>query len=225
MEFDRQQPQPPVRHSHVAGPYQKHGLILFGGAGLRGPLADVWLFDVEEHQWRCLSQELAAEECPEAREMAAGTMISDAGLLVHGGRGAEGGLLDDICIFDGRVGRWVLLQRTGVPRCAHTACNTAPAVTPPPATDSVSGSGEEAGAAGEAPEQAAQAEGTGGEAAAAASSAAAPQASNVLLYGGFTGEMVASDLLQLSFLRQQRSSGRENGGPWGRAGRRPPCSA
>lgn len=120
---------------------------------------------------------------------AAGCMISEAGLLVHGGRGADGDLLSDICIFDGRAGRWVLAQDTGMPRCAHTACNAAvqqhaaqqPAASGGPADSSGSSRG-----------------GGGG---------AAPAAANVLLFGGFDGEGVADDLLQLTFRREQRGAG------------------
>ena len=79
----RQVLRPPGRHSHIAGAYEHQGVILFGGAGLRGPLNDVWLFHCPTASWRCLSEELAEDESPAAREMAAGTMISDAGLLVH----------------------------------------------------------------------------------------------------------------------------------------------
>ena len=211
--------RPPGRHSHIAGAYEHQGVVLFGGAGLRGPLNDVWLFHCPTASWRCLSEELAEDESPAAREMAAGTMISDAGLLVHGGRAADGSLLDDLCIFDGRAGRWVLVQQTGFPRCAHTACNAAvaaaaPAQAPQPASSGGGGS-EGGGAAGAAAQQAGQAAAgeadaeVGSEAASrgAASAPAPPPASNVLLYGGFTGETVSSDLLQLSFLRQHRSSG------------------
>lgn len=191
--------RPPARHSHVAGLYEQRGLIVFGGAGLRGPLADVWVWQPEDVAdssagmagsgsgggslagfWRCLSEELAEDESPDAREMAAACMISEAGLLMHGGRAADGTLLDDIGIFDGRAGRWVLLQATGHARCAHTACNA---------------TGGEGGSASAA---------SSGSAAGASSGGGS---SNVLLYGGFTGEAVAGDLLQLSFLRQQRSSG------------------
>lgn len=190
----RQQQQhaqrPPGRHSHVAGAFDAAGVILFGGAGLRGPLNDVWLFELASGRWHCLSSELAEEEHPEAREMAAGTMISEAGLLIHGGRGADGRLLDDICIFDGRAARWVLIQPTGHARCAHTACNAAALARP---------AGSEGASGGQAP------------AVAAGAGVAAP-ASNVLLFAGFTGDAVAADLLQLSFMRQQRSSGKNQAG-------------
>lgn len=193
QEQQQRPPRPPARHSHVAGVYEQRGLVIFGGAGLRGPLADVWVWQPEEAAaehgggtslagcWRCLSVDLAEDECPDAREMAAGCMISEAGLLVHGGRGADGAVLDSIGIFDGRAGRWVLLQATGHARCAHTGCNVA-----------CSGEGSATGAS----TGSAAAGGTGGSG-----------SSNVLLYGGFTGEAVAGDLLQLTFLRQQRSSG------------------
>ena len=74
------QQRPPGRHSHVAGPYEGSGLIVFGGAGLRGPLADVWAFQPSASaddgggagtsgSWRCLSSQLPEDECPERREM------------------------------------------------------------------------------------------------------------------------------------------------------------
>lgn len=77
----QQQPsqRPPGRHSHVAGLYEGRGLIIFGGAGLRGPLADVWVFQPSSDgtvdgsgtsgTWRCLSDGLAEDEGPERREM------------------------------------------------------------------------------------------------------------------------------------------------------------
>lgn len=206
--------RPPGRHSHVAGRYERDGLVVFGGAGLRGPLADVWLFEAGARRWRCLSAALGEGEGPEPREMAAGCMISDAGLLVHGGRGAEGELLSDLCIFDGRAGRWVLAQETGVPRCAHAAVNAAAegaaaaaALAPaPPQPAAAEADAEGAAAAGEA--GGGQPAGDGGGAGPGGSAPAVP--ANVLLYGGvsgFSGEAVAGDLLQLTFLRQPRGAG------------------
>eukprot|EP00887_Chlorella_sp_A99_P001853 scaffold19.g1853.t1 len=220
VALPRGAPRPPGRHSHVAGPYQQRALVLFGGAGLRGPLADVWLFDAADGEWRCLSGVLEEEECPAPREMAAGTMISDAGLLVHGGRGADGALLDDLCIFDGRAGRWVLVQSTGAPRCAHTACNTAAvAAAPPPAAPQQQGQQQEpqqevehgepqpAGSGDAVAAAAGNSGGGSGGTSGGGGGSTSAQASNVLLYGGFTGMHVAGDILQLSFVRQQRSSG------------------
>lgn len=130
-------------------------------------------------------------------------MISEAGLLVHGGRGADGGLLSDILIFDGRAGRWVLAQDTGVPRCAHTACNAAvqqQAGQQRPAASG--GQGDESGSGGPQP-----ADSSGGSRGGGGGSSAAPGAGNVLLFGGFDGEGVAQDLLQLTFRREQRGAG------------------
>lgn len=139
--------------------------------------------------YRLAAQQVSRTHKPLPPLQAAGCMISEAGLLVHGGRGADGDLLSDILIFDGRAGRWVLAQDTGVPRCAHTACNAAvqqhaaqqPAASGGPADSSGSSRG-----------------GGGG---------AAPGAANVLLFGGFDGEGVADDLLQLTFKREQRGAG------------------
>ena len=81
QQQQQQQPlqRPPGRHSHVAGLYEGRGLIMFGGAGLRGPLADVWIFQPSSDgtadgsgtsgTWRCLSDGLAEDEGPERREM------------------------------------------------------------------------------------------------------------------------------------------------------------
>lgn len=196
-------PRPPGRHSHVAGVYEQWGLIVYGGAGLRGPMADVWLLEPAQRQWRCLSAALHEGEGPEPREMAAGCMISDAGLLVHGGRAADGTLLQDIAIFDGRAGRWVLHHDTGFPRTAHTACNAAAAAVQQPSSSSDAAAPPAAEAA---------ADMAGGQLASSntapppvSSSGTTPVAANVLLYGGFTGEMVTGELLQLTFLRQHRS--------------------
>lgn len=122
-------------------------------------------------------------------------MISEAGLLVHGGRGADGSLLSDILIFDGRAGRWVLTQDTGVPRCAHTAWNAA-------VQQQVASSGAQGPAAQPADSSGSSRGGGGGSA-----GPGAPGAGNVLLFGGFDGEAVAADLLQLTFRREQRGAG------------------
>lgn len=39
--------RPPARHSHVAAPLGHDSWMIFGGTGLRGPLADVWSFDTQ----------------------------------------------------------------------------------------------------------------------------------------------------------------------------------
>ena len=81
QQQQQQQRRPPGRHSHVAGLYEDRGLIIFGGAGLRGPLADVWTFQPSSSgaadgsasapsgSWRCLSGDLADDQGPERREM------------------------------------------------------------------------------------------------------------------------------------------------------------
>ena len=107
-------------------------------------------------------------------------------------------MLDDIGIYDARAGKWVLHQRTGHARCAHTACNAATAAP------TAAGAGATAGQA-DAP------------AAAPPATAPAPLASNVLLFGGFSGDTVAGDLLQLTFMRPR---GRHDVALWGWPGRR-----
>lgn len=115
----------------------------------------------------------------------------DAGLLVHGGRGSDGAVLQDIAIFDCRAQRWVLHHDSGFPCCAHVAANTAAAAAA--AAEAARSSAAAAAAAGGG-----AADAGGGQPGGARASVAA----NVLLYGGFTGEQVSGDLLQLNFLRQ-----------------------
>jgi hypothetical protein len=250
------QKRPPARHSHVAGIFERDSVIVFGGAGLRGPLNDVWVYCTQSQLWRCLSEGLEVMACPEPREMAAGCVISDAGLFVHGGRGAEGEILSDVAIFDGRAGKWVLVQTTPYARCAHTATNAVQAQQPqaaqqPPPQQPAQqpeeqqpqqavqqhqhqqeaqmapdeGEGAQPGARPHAPPNPADAPSppqppqqggyneSAGQGAGAGqgpgSAAASPVASNVLLYGGFTGEAVSGELLQLSFVRQSQAAGEE----------------
>lgn len=75
-------PRPPARHSHVSGAFEQRGLLVCGGTGLRGPMGDVWLFEPELRQWRCLSAALRDGEGPEAREMVRGCPAPGCCLLV-----------------------------------------------------------------------------------------------------------------------------------------------
>lgn len=142
-------------------------------------------------------------------------MISEAGLLVHGGRNAEGEVLQDIAIFDARAGKWVLHHDTGFPRTAHTACNAAAQQRlaaalqqqPPGSKVDRGGAAASGAAAGEAAGSNISSSGSRG-------GSTSPVAANVLLYGGFNGEAVEDSLLQLTFLRQHRSSGEAAGRVW-----------
>ena len=108
---------PPSRHSHVAGVCRDRLVVVYGGAGTMGTLGDVWLFDTEALVW---SRPSISGPTPPAREMAAGCMLAGDRLFVHGGRGAQGQVLSDVAILDLEQMRWVVLQLTPYPRCAHT---------------------------------------------------------------------------------------------------------
>lgn len=78
--------RPPARHSHVAGVFERDSLVVFGGAGLRGPLNDVHTFDTRTHTWAKLSAGLEPRACPEPREMAA--VGAQEGMMRVGAGGA-----------------------------------------------------------------------------------------------------------------------------------------
>jgi hypothetical protein len=82
-------------------------------------LGDVWVFNLKELEWKSV---VVAGSSPSAREMATGTMISPSEMLICGGRGPNGALLDDACLLDVASATW----RGGVHherllRCAHSA--------------------------------------------------------------------------------------------------------
>lgn len=103
----------------------------------------------------------------------------EGGLLVHGGRGSDGAVLQDIALFDCRSQTWVLHHDSGIPCCAHAAANTAAAAAAAKAARSAAAA---AAAAEGGPADAGGGQPGGGR--------AASVAANVLLYGGFSGEQV-----------------------------------
>lgn len=61
--------------------------LVFGGAGLQAPLADVWVFDTLAATWN----RPGVTGCvPAAREMGAGVLLEGDKLAVFGGRAADG---------------------------------------------------------------------------------------------------------------------------------------
>lgn len=120
-EWSRPQPRgdpPPSRHSHVAGVIKDRVIVIFGGAGVHGPLGDTWLFDTETLTWM---RPTVSGQAPAPREMAAACILKDGRLFVHGGRGSSGAILSDAVILDVDAMRWGPARHTEYAMCAHTA--------------------------------------------------------------------------------------------------------
>eukprot|EP00775_Hariotina_reticulata_P006858 gene6858-7074_t len=115
--------KPPARHSCVAVAFKDQCLLVYGGAGLQGPLGDVWLFNCQQQSWSCphIHTSSSSQPLPTAREMAAGVMLDADRLLVFGGRCPAGRVLDDVIILDTRDDwSWTSSSHTQFRRCAHT---------------------------------------------------------------------------------------------------------
>ncbi|KAL3152010.1 hypothetical protein ABBQ32_001128 [Trebouxia sp. C0010 RCD-2024] len=160
--------RPPARHSHITGLVQKNTLVVFGGAGAQGPLGDLWVFDLTSRQW---SQPATQGDPPAPREMHTGTMLDDTRMLIYGGRGPDGKVLCDACLFDASSLTWRLKEPTPFARCAHTA------VALP----------SEAGCSGNHQSDNDEPMSSGPE----------TEHMCVLVYGGFSGDAVEGDLISI----------------------------
>ncbi|PNH12850.1 Tip elongation aberrant protein 1 [Tetrabaena socialis] len=189
--------QPPPRHSHCSGCLADVCLIVYGGAGYQGPLQDVWIYNSLQNSW---NRPVVSGEQPAAREMHTGCMIDSTTLLVYGGRGAEFKVLCDAALFDARLMKWTAIEPTPFSRCAHSSV-VLPAPRPdaqPVAGTATAAAGGEAGisGAGEQPQQLDGSRAAGGEEP-ASSSGGGGGACRVLMYGGYSGEAVEGDILQI----------------------------
>lgn len=87
-------------------------------------LGDVWTFNIRSLEWKRI--ELAGP-APLPREMATGTMVSPGRMLVLGGRGANGDILNDAAVLALDAGCWqAAAQHAGFGRCCHAACKLPP---------------------------------------------------------------------------------------------------
>ncbi|KAK9829964.1 hypothetical protein WJX72_008920 [[Myrmecia] bisecta] len=174
--------KPPPRHSHCAGLFKDHCLLVFGGAGMNGLLGDVWVFNSLTRQWTHPS----IQGTPlSAREMHSGTMVSPSHMVVYGGRRADGQVLSDAAVLNGDAMTWESHTQSLLARCAHAA------IAAPSAREG-------------SPEASSNRSLLSGEAAPATTTSAAASTSDpehpasVLVYGGFSGVHVETDLLRLS---------------------------
>ncbi|GLC47994.1 hypothetical protein PLESTB_000047500 [Pleodorina starrii] len=193
---------PPARHSHCSGCLADTCLIVYGGAGYQGPMQDLWIYNTLQNSW---SRPVVSGPQPQAREMHTGCMVDPTTLLVYGGRGAEFKVCCDAALFDARQMRWTAIEPTPFSRCAHSSV-----VLPAPA-----GAGGGRSTSGAQPPQ--QQDGSsvgngvpsleglagseaGAEAAGVASSSSSSSSgggNRVLIYGGYSGEAVEGDILQI----------------------------
>ena len=116
---------PPPMHSHACGVLRGRCLLVFGGASPNGVHADVYVFDTETRTWT--NAKVSADDgvrVPAPREMHSGIMADDCTMVVYGGRGADGAVLDDAAVLDASDGAkfmWRRRRRTGHARCAHAS--------------------------------------------------------------------------------------------------------
>jgi hypothetical protein len=61
--------------------------LVFGGAGGRGALGDVWIFNTAQRNW---TRPAVSGYAPPSREMHTGVMVAPSMMLVFGGRGVDG---------------------------------------------------------------------------------------------------------------------------------------
>ncbi|KAG2435747.1 hypothetical protein HXX76_006943 [Chlamydomonas incerta] len=175
--------RPPERHSHCTGCLADTCLVVYGGAGYQGPMNDVWIFNTLQNGW---TRPAVSGEQPPGREMHTGVMVDPTTLLIYGGRGPEFKVLCDAALFDAKQMKWTAIEPTPFSRCAHSAVVMPGA----PALAAAAGGSEEAASAAKAEDGAEAAGGSGG----AASSGGGCR---VLIYGGYSGEAVEGDVLQI----------------------------
>ncbi|KXZ55710.1 hypothetical protein GPECTOR_2g1260 [Gonium pectorale] len=154
--------------------------LVYGGAGYQGPMQDVWIYNTLQNGW---SRPAIAGEQPAAREMHTGCMVDSTTMLVYGGRGAEFKVLCDAALFDAKLMRWTAIEPTPFSRCAHSSI-VLPACEQP--SDTATG-GSVPNTSTQQPQQAGGTEG----------SSASGGGSRVLIYGGYSGEAVEGDVLQI----------------------------
>lgn len=90
--------------------------VLFGGrAGPLHPLNDTWIFDLATQSWA----EVHTTNTPAARHRHSAVALDNHRLLIHGGRGRDGRLLDDAHVLDCRTSQWTQIALTFGRRHSH----------------------------------------------------------------------------------------------------------
>ena len=169
--------------------------LIYGGSGVQGTLADVWVFNVDQGAWAHITTH---GDAPAAREMHAGCMVDPHTMLVFGGRAADGRILCDAAVLDADSMTWAGVEPTPFSRCAHTSV--------------LLGSGGERGgslvscvhpvASWWAACSLSHLQGLSALMAAAvcaegASEGASSSGRSLVIYGGFSGEAVEGDVLKI----------------------------
>jgi len=162
---------PPARHSHATGCLAGTALLLYGGSGYEGALGDMWVYNPGTKHWAKHTLTAApGVEAPPAREMHSLTMVGPTSAVVYGGRGTDGRVLCDAARMELGEMVWSAAEPTPFSRCAHCAGAVAPASS---------------------------SQGAGAQGVGEPSTAAAQGRSDVLVYGGFTGEAVEGDVMRI----------------------------
>ena len=145
-DYFGQTTRPMPRNSHTAVATSDGKMLLFGGANAEvGPMNDMWTLDLRSLKDEAGEHELQWEkigggvECsdnsstpwPEAREMHSACIVplssspstkdDGLGMLVMGGRNADGSIRQDMWLFDLQTKRWRKLTDAARPRCSHTS--------------------------------------------------------------------------------------------------------
>ncbi|XP_065558982.1 rab9 effector protein with kelch motifs-like isoform X2 [Artemia franciscana] len=106
---------PHGRRAHAAT-IHKDVMYVFGGyQDLRGPLNDLWLFDLHNEVW---SQILTAGECPSPRQCHL-FLVSGFNLYIHGGISNKKEF-GDLWRLDLKIKKWRLLRQRGGPKKLHS---------------------------------------------------------------------------------------------------------
>ncbi|GIL92711.1 hypothetical protein Vretifemale_20168 [Volvox reticuliferus] len=189
---------PAPRHSHCSGCLAETCLIVYGGAGYQGPMQDLWIYNTLQNAW---SRPTVSGDQPQAREMHTGCMVDTTTLLVYGGRGSNFKVCCDAALFDAQQMKWTAIEPTPFSRCAHSSVVLPPAhATSSPGK---TGSGDTEHVAHELCQNggAVSEEGNGTAATVQGTTAPTPgtvgSSSRVLIYGGYSGEAVEGDLIQI----------------------------
>lgn len=83
---------------------------LFGGAGASGALGDLWRYDFGADAWKRRTPDGPA---PPARSGHTAVLVDDVGLVILGGTGGDGAVLDDAWVYDPLANTWTALAIAG----------------------------------------------------------------------------------------------------------------
>ncbi|MEX1171233.1 MAG: kelch repeat-containing protein [Chloroflexota bacterium] len=115
-------PVPPARAGHAWLRDPDDSLAyLFGGQDLTAALGDLWVYDLDADRWAPIQPDGPR---PAPRSDHAAVWVRDVGMVIVGGRAADGAVLDDLWLFDIVSSAWRQLPAVG-PRPAARASSCA----------------------------------------------------------------------------------------------------